>query len=126
MTDHIARLHVCTTCRAGRELAEGEAVPGTLLHAEIARQLPGRADLALQLQEVKCLSSCKRGGAAAISMPGKWSYLLGDLTPDLVSDLLDYCTRYAASPTGTVLPSRRSASLQNFILGRFPALEIVV
>jgi predicted metal-binding protein len=124
MPDSIAVLHVCTTCRAGQELAEGDPFPGALLHAEIARQLRDRPAQALCLREVKCLSSCPRGAAAAISMPGKWSYLLGDLTQALVPDLLDYCASYAASKTGTVLPSRRAASLQSFILGRFPGQEI--
>ena len=121
MTEPVATLHVCTTCRAGQTLAEGEPFPGALLHAEITRQAEGRP---LQVREVKCLSSCTRGAAACISMPGKWSYLLGDLTPGLIPDLLDYCASYAASKTGTVLPSRRAASLQNFILGRFPSQEI--
>ena len=95
-------------------------LPGALLHAEIIRQLALRERPSITVAEVKCLSSCTRGAAACISMPGKWSYLLGDLTPALVPDLLDYCDRYAASATGTVLPSKRAASLQGFILGRMP------
>lgn len=124
MSETIAVLHVCNTCRAGQEMREGELSPGAMLHAEIARVLQSRPHQCLALREVKCLSSCTRGAAAAISMPGKWSYLLGDLTPELVPDLLDYCASYAASKTGTVLPSRRAASLQTVILGRFPAPEI--
>ncbi len=124
MTISTASLHVCITCRAGTAPAEGEPPPGAVLHAEIARQLAQREHQAITLHPVKCLSSCTRGSAACIAMPGKWSYLMGDLTPALVPDLLDYCDRYAASATGTVLPSKRAASLQGFILGRVPGQEI--
>ncbi len=119
----MACLHVCITCRAGVDLVAGETPPGALLHDEVARQLALRGDQRLSVLPVKCLSSCTRGVAACISMPGKWSYLLGDLTPALVADLLDYCDRYVASATGTVLPSKRAASLQGFILGRTPGLS---
>jgi predicted metal-binding protein len=77
----------------------------------------GRVDL----REAVCLSSCDNGCAAAIAMPGKWRYLLGRLDPSLAGDLLDYAAIYAAHPTGTVLPSRRPASLARMVLGRMPA-----
>ncbi len=111
-------LHICTTCRAGRELAEGETLPGRIMHQAVATH-PAAA--AVELREVACLSSCDAGCAAAIAMPGKWSYLLGRLSPALAGDLLDYARLYAAHPTGTVLPSKRAASLARMVLGRLPA-----
>jgi predicted metal-binding protein len=119
-----ARLIVCTTCRAGRALAEGETPPGALLHAELARKLAA-SDAALVLSDVACLAGCTRGCTAAITMPGKWTYLLGDLTPAYADDLIDYGAAYVASRSGAVLPSRRPASLRNAILGRVPALETI-
>jgi predicted metal-binding protein len=117
-----ARLVVCTTCRAGRDLAEGEAPPGALLHAELERRLAA-SDVPLSLSGVACLANCARGCTAAITMPGKWTYLLADLTPAHADDLIDYGAAYVASRSGTVLPSRRPASLRNAILARVPALE---
>ncbi len=111
-------LHVCTTCRAGKPLAEGAIPAGALLYDAIAARAPAGIDL----RPVVCLSSCDHGCAAAISMPGKWSYLLGNLSIELVDDLLTYAAAYAASPNGTVLPSRRPASLRHMVLGRLPAL----
>ena len=111
-------LHVCVTCRAGLPLAEGETPPGRFMHAAIA----GHPDAgAVELREVSCLSVCNTGCAAAISMPGKWSYLLGQLKPELAGDLLAYARTYATHPTGTVLPSKRAPSLQSMIMGRLPA-----
>ncbi len=110
-------LHVCVTCRAGLPLAEGQTPPGRFMHQAIAVH-PDVA--AVDLREVTCLSVCDQGCAAAISMPGKWTYLLGRLTPDLAGDLLAYARTYAAHPTGTVLPSKRAPSLARMIMGRLP------
>ena len=114
----VPMLHVCVTCRAGQPLAEGAPAPGRLLHdAVAAHPHAGR----IELREVACLASCDHGCAAAIHMPGKWRYLLGWLDAPLAGDLLDYAARYAEHPTGTVLPSKRPASLSRMILGRMPA-----
>jgi len=115
-------LSVCNTCQAGRELAEGETPPGALLYEALRVQVDVRR-APVVLREVSCLASCERGCAAAISMPGKWTNLLGFLSPALASDLLDYVHAYAASSTGTVMPSRRPASLGTLILGRVPHPE---
>jgi predicted metal-binding protein len=111
-------LHICVTCRAGRPLAEGETPPGRFMHDAVAAH---RNAARVELREVVCLASCDHGCAAAIAMHGKWRYLLGRLDPSLAGDLLDYAAAYAAHPTGTVLPSRRPASLARMVLGRMPA-----
>ena len=111
-------LHVCTTCRASLPLEPGQTPPGRFMYDAVAEH--ANADR-VELREVVCLSSCDHGCAAAISMPGKWTYLLGRLDPSLAGDLLDYAATYAAHPTGTVLPSKRPASLARIILGRMPA-----
>ena len=111
-------LHVCTTCRAGLPLAEGDTPPGRHMHAAVAAHADAAA---VELCEVKCLSVCGDGCAAAITMPGKWSYLLRGLAPALAGDLLAYARLYAEHPTGTVLPSRRPASLARMVAGRLPA-----
>ncbi len=115
-------LHVCTTCRAGLPLIEGQPVRGRLMHDAVAALLAAEPEV--ELREVACLSSCDAGCAAAISQPGKWTYLLGRLEPALAPDLLAYAATYAASRNGTVLPSKRPASLARVILGRVPDLGV--
>jgi predicted metal-binding protein len=111
-------LHICTTCRAGLPLPEDQIPPGQhMLDAVTALAGPE-----IQILPVKCLSSCDHGCAAAISAPGKWTYLLGRLDPSLSADLLSYAATYAVHPTGTVLPSRRPPSLARIVLGRMPDL----
>ena len=119
-----ARLIVCTTCRAGRDPAADETPPGALLHAKLERRLAA-GDAPLALSGVACLANCTRGCTVAITMPGKWTYLLADLTPAQADDLIDYGVAYVASRSGAVLPSRRPASLRNAILARVPALETI-
>lgn len=117
MTQPAVTLHVCTTCRAGLPLPDGVVAPGQHMFDAVAALHPE-----VVLKPVKCLSSCDNGCAAAISAPGKWTYLLGRLDPSMAADLLGYAALYAQHPTGTVLPSRRPASLARVVLGRMPDL----
>jgi len=117
----VPTLHVCTTCRAGQALADSDKRPGQTMLDAIA-DLVDPAAPAVDLRGVVCLSSCDHGCSAAISAPGKWTYLLGRLEPGMAADLLSYAETYARSATGTVLPSRRPASLARVVLGRMPDL----
>jgi predicted metal-binding protein len=118
-----ATLMVCTTCRAGRSLAEDETPPGTLLYDALAGLIEAGHDAPVTLAEVACLACCERGCACAIAMPGKWTYLVGGLSTELAPDLLAYAAAYVASRNGAVLPSRRPAALQNAMLARVPDLD---
>ena len=115
-------LHVCVTCRAGQVLADDDVRPGRLLHDAVQRLLGGMPAPPVALRPVTCLSCCTNGCTAAISSPGKWSYLLGHLDAAVAADLLAYGATYAASANGAVLPSRRPESLRGSVLGRMPDL----
>jgi predicted metal-binding protein len=120
------RLIICTTCRAGQPPAEDEPTPGARLHAELERLItPSRDTASVELRQVACLANCERGCSGAITMPGKWTYLLGFLSSDHAADLLTYGAAYASSANGTVLPSRRPASLRYAVVGRVPPMEFV-
>ena len=118
------RLIICTTCRAGHALEEGVPTLGARLYAALERLIAGAAT-PIDLQAAACLANCDRGCSGAIAMRGKWTYLLGLLSPEHAADLLAYSVAYAASASGTVLPSRRPASLQRMVMGRVPPLESV-
>jgi predicted metal-binding protein len=110
-------LHVCVTCKAD---SESEERRGQRLYRALEESLAGTEDV--ELRPVSCLAACDHGCTAAVSMPGKpFGYLLGHLQPQHAADILDYARRYGASPTGSVMPSRRAPSLVNAILSRFPA-----
>jgi predicted metal-binding protein len=119
------RLIICTTCRAGRPLVDGELTPGAQLYAKLERLIGSLCATAVELRPVNCLANCERGCSGAITMPGKWTYLLGFLSSEHAADLLAYGAAYASSTNGTVLPSRRPASLRFVIVGRVPPMEFV-
>jgi predicted metal-binding protein len=116
-------VHVCVTCQAGEICDDGSDRPGLRFrHAlESARAEANNAGW-LEIREISCLASCDRGCAAVISMPGKWSYLLGRLSEPKAADFLAYARTYRASKTGVVLPSKRPASLRDAVLARIPSL----
>ena len=124
MTDAV-RLHVCITCQGGETLAPGDLPMGRHLHAALAATLaaaPGHPQ-PIELRETTCLANCERGCSAVLSMPGRWTYLLGRLAPGLAADLADYALTYAASRNGTVMPSRRAPSLRDAVMGRIPPAD---
>lgn len=116
-------LHVCVTCRRGGPAMDQP--PGAQLYARL-QTLVQEAEAAGQevpvlLRQVQCLAACDRGCTAAIAMPERWTWLLGHLGAEKAEDLLAYAQLYAKSARGTVMPSRRPASLSNMVLGRVPA-----
>jgi predicted metal-binding protein len=116
-------VHVCVTCKAGQVCDEEAERPGHRFRRALEDALAGSADAGwLEIREAACLASCERGCAAAISMPGKWSYLLGHLGEQKTADFLTYARAYRASKTGLVLPSKRPLSLHDLVLGRMPSL----
>ena len=123
MTPVRPTLHICVSCRAGEADTDDAPRPGTRLF-EALSSMNVDAGEPINLRSASCLAACERGCTAAISMAGRFSYLLGGLSPDTAQDVFDYAGRYAASATGLVLPSKRAGSLQHAILGRFPGSEI--
>lgn len=116
-------VHVCVTCKAGEVCEDDAARPGLRLRRALDAAVAAAGDAAwLEIREVSCLASCDHGCAAAISMAGKWSYLLGRLSALKAADFLTYARTYRASKTGLVLPSKRPASLHDAVLGRMPSL----
>jgi predicted metal-binding protein len=113
------RLAVCVTCKAGTDVEDDDPRPGRLLHDALAACC-GEAGAPVEVMAVECLSLCDSGCSAAISVSGKWSYLLGGLDAAMADDLIAYAHAYAISKTGLVLPSKRPASLAKMIMGRMP------
>jgi predicted metal-binding protein len=118
------RLYVCVSCRCrGAEpAAEGEQTDGRRLY-EAMRVLADRRgkNAPAQVLPTLCFANCERGCSVWIAATGKWSYVMGELTPDHAADLLTYAEAYAKAKTGVVLPSGRPASLQTNVIARFPA-----
>lgn|SRR5574337_609534 len=107
-----ATLFVCVKCKSGEKEA------GQALFAALSER---SCDGALALKAVECFAVCKRPCTVALTAPGKWTYVVGDLRPDdHVGDILDAAQRYAASPDGVVPWRERPVSFRKGVVSRTP------
>jgi predicted metal-binding protein len=119
-SDTAVTLYVCVTCRAGEE---GEATPraGRRLHdalAEAQRHQDGAPRF--RIVETECLSNCNRGCSVALTGPGRWSYIYGDLRLASVDDLIAGASRYAATEDGLVPWRERPTIFRKGVIARIP------
>lgn len=75
------------------------------------------------IQEVDCLSACKRPCAIAFNALNKTSLMFGDLPPlESANAILQLAEQYYASNNGIVARQERPEVLQKGILARIPPL----
>ena len=119
-SDTAVILYVCVTCRAGEE---GEAIPraGRRLHdalTEAQRNQDGAPRF--RIVETECLSNCNRGCSVALTGPGRWSYIYGDLNQTSVDDVLTGASNYAATEDGLVPWRERPTIFRKGVIARIP------
>src|SRR3974390_2764878 len=99
-----ATLLVCVTCKSD------EGLLGAPLFDALAARLGGELDIALR--PVECLSVCKRPCTVALAAPGKWTYVVGDLTVHgHVEDIVTAARPHFAGPHRPVPPGARPHTL---------------
>ncbi len=116
-------LFVCTTC--GSTWVDGQRIgtsAGEFLFQDLQVQL---ADAGIQLEAVKCLSACLNSCAVAITAPGKFSYILGQLPAQTnraatVNALVQFAQSHRQKSDGFVPYGERPELLKNCVLGRIP------
>jgi len=108
-------LLVCVTCKS----EQGLLGPG--LFEALGERLASEPDIALKA--VECLSVCKRPCTVALAAPGKWTYVVGDLTRGShLEDIVVAARRYGASPEGIVPWRERPLSFRRGVVSRTPPL----
>lgn len=114
-------LHVCVTCR-GSDAPDDAPRPGARLHRALETALAQRGSEALlRLEPVECLSVCKRPCTVAVSSPGRWTYVYGDLDPETGAEtILDGVARYAGTPDGIVPWRERPVEFRKGVIARIP------
>jgi predicted metal-binding protein len=110
-----ATLLVCVTCKS-------DAGPmGAGLFEALSERLA--AEPGVSLKAVECLSVCKRPCTVALAAPGKWTYVVGDLTREShLEDIVDAARRYGASPEGIVPWRERPLAFRRGVVSRTPPL----
>jgi predicted metal-binding protein len=110
-----ATLLVCITCKSD------DGPRGRGLFEALSKRLAAEGDIALRA--VECLSVCKRPCTVALAAPGKWTYVVGDLTREShLEDIVVAAHGYAASPAGIVPWRERPLAFRKGVVSRTPPL----
>ena len=92
-------------CRGAEPAPDGEPTDGRRLYEAVKALADDMgADAPVHILPTLCFANCERGCSVGIAATGKWSYVMGELTPEHAADLLTYAAAYAKAKTGVVLP----------------------
>jgi len=112
-------IRVCVTCR--REGDDPDAPrQGARLHRALAADLPAGA----VLQPVECLGNCKRSCTVALSAPGSWTYVFGDLVAESRDDILAAAKLLAGSVDGLMPWRGRPEPFKRGMVARIPPFPL--
>lgn len=120
-----AVVHVCTNCQhpdyKARRLGKvgGEAFP-EILKTALEEQGLNRT---FKIELITCLGNCKKRCRISVGAPGRWSWLIGDLSPeDDFTELMDFLQSWQGAENGLIPKAERSKWLLRHGLGRVPPL----
>jgi predicted metal-binding protein len=117
-------LFVCVTCRRqGADPAQGDQPrPGARL-LEAINAAPDAQREGLAVEPVECLSNCNRACTVAVTSPGKWTYVIGALDPDLhAGDVLSFAQAHHAHAAGLPAWRERPEHVRKNTISRVPPL----
>ena len=113
-------LMICVTCQQATTPAGADHL-GMHMYRSAQSAITSRGINNVQLKQVECMSVCKRACTVAVSAPGKWTYIIGDLDAKLhMDDLLSYVEAYAANEYGTPPLKDRPACIKRGTVARIP------
>ncbi len=115
-------LLVCITCKIKGSIEELTMTSGNQLYEKLKLQ---NISNSLNIVPVKCLAVCRNGCAIALSTADKWSYIYGEMDPNLdTSEILLGATAYNDSLDGKVPWRERPAIFQKRARGRIPPIML--
>lgn len=125
MPAETVELLVCATCRSASP-ANPLAAPetGARPGAQLVAALLDAAPEGVRIVPVDCLSNCSRGCTIALRKPGAWTYVYGNLTPDLhLPAVLEGAQKYRDAESGLVPWRERPEHFRKNCITRIPPLE---
>lgn len=106
----IPTLTLCRTCRA----------TDPTLSDQLREAVTG-AGLTAKLQQVDCMSGCKRPQTLAVRQPGKTAYLFGEVSTADIPDILTFLRLFAETKDGNLADARPIGGLRFKAIARIPA-----
>ena len=116
-------LHVCVTCKvAATSPDQAPEQRGQPLYDMLEREIAARGlGGAIRLAPVECLSVCKRPATVAVSGPGRWTYVWGDLESGRdCATLIDGLVAYSTAPNGIIPWKQRPQIFKSGVVARLP------
>ncbi len=94
-----------------------------MLFDAVAARASSSAPGQISVTPVECLAVCRRPCTIALSGPGKWTCVVGDLDHEQhVQDIVAASLSYAASATGIIPWRQRPQSFRKGVVARIPPL----
>ena len=115
-------LLVCSRCRRGLTVLEGEKRPGEILSDALQMQtLPEN----VTVHRVNCLSNCSKGCTIVLRGEARWSYVYGNLDPQKhVETIIDGISKYLNANDGVVPWRERPEHFRKNCIARIPPTEV--
>jgi predicted metal-binding protein len=114
-------IFICVSCTI--EGARSDR-PGQELLEQVSRAIAARAGCGAEVKAVDCLAVCKRPCTVALAGDGKWTYVVGDLSPDTnADDVVAAALSYGATANGIIPWKERPQSFRKGVISRIPPLN---
>ncbi len=121
MTENTVEILICTKCRRGLPVEEGDIRPGQKLFDNL---MTHGVPEGVSLKSVECLSNCSNGCSMVLRGDGKWTYVYGNLHETSHLDAIaEGVTRYAQSQDGIVPWRERPEHFRKNCIARIPPLK---
>ncbi|MBD1915389.1 MULTISPECIES: DUF1636 domain-containing protein [Cyanophyceae] len=108
-------LFVCALCKfPAAESGAGDTPGGQHLLDRLTDCLNAEISKGeITLQSVRCMAACDRACNAALSAPGKLTFIFNNLSPSQSApDLAEFCRQYATAANGKVPYGLRSPAIK--------------
>ncbi|GAA6615400.1 DUF1636 domain-containing protein [Scytonema sp. NUACC26] len=124
-------MFVCTTCASVWQGGKRVGVSGgeKLLQRLQELNSDGELQSEFEIQPVECMSACNRSCVICFAASSKYTYLFGDLSPDLplpaILSVLECASKYHTHPQGLLPWAERPEPLKKGILAKIPPMAMI-
>lgn len=107
-------LYICITCRKDGETLDPR--PGKVLYENLKRTTASK-----NIKPVRCLAGCSQGCVLSLDNKHKWSYVIGNLTPNKDEEqIIKGFLEYQKTSDGKIPFSSRPEAFKKRSLARVP------
>ncbi|HEX3993506.1 MAG TPA: DUF1636 domain-containing protein [Acetobacteraceae bacterium] len=111
---------VCVTCAPQ---ADNGLSLGRRLYNAVTARTGAEMAAVLTVAPIECLAVCKRPCTVALSGPGKWTCVVGDLDPEQhAGDVIAAAQSYVATENGIIPWRQRPLSFRKGVVARVPPI----